>query len=79
MDIPYWIMTCALASEGFRQWCSSTETHPTACCLGITPDMIIADNYGSRSEMDNVQMLGSVSGSCTSGGERQEGQRGCWA
>lgn len=50
-------MTCALASEGFRQWCSSIETHPTACCLGITSDMIIADNYGSRSDMHNVQML----------------------
>lgn len=50
-------MTCALASEGFRQWCSSIETHPTACCLGITSDVIIADNYGSRSDMDNVQML----------------------
>ena len=57
MDIPNWIMTCAVASEVSRQGCSSRETHPTASCFGITPDMIIADNDGSRSEMDNVQML----------------------
>ena len=57
MDIPNWIMTCAVASEVSRQGCSSRETHPTASCFGITPDMIIADNDGSISEMDNVQML----------------------
>ena len=57
MDIPNWIMTCALASEASRQGCSSRETHATACCFRITPDMIIADNDGSRSGMDNVQKL----------------------